>query len=82
MEMADTCVGNDLMNVEILIGSDLFWEIILNEQISINKDPEAIKTVLDGYWETEQDRNWRTGMVVLKILQCWNAVEINDLGIF
>lgn len=80
MEMADDCLGYDLMCVEILIASDLFWEFILNERISINDDSGAIKTVFG--WVI-------TGQTLKKGNSCFqniavikNAAEVNDLKIF
>lgn len=45
LEMADACLGKDLMSIEILVGLDMFWEFILNERTPINDNSGVIKTV-------------------------------------
>nr|XP_015905719.2 uncharacterized protein LOC107438066 [Parasteatoda tepidariorum] len=48
IDMADSYLedNDNLLSIELLIGSDLFWEFLLNVKISINNRLCAIKTVL------------------------------------
>ena len=46
IEMSDFYLADNLLRIELWIGSDLLWEFLLYERISINTCLCAIKAVL------------------------------------
>lgn len=45
LELADSECGSKATRIEILIGSDYFWNFILDERVDITKNVSAVKTV-------------------------------------
>ncbi|GFR29600.1 hypothetical protein TNCT_308331 [Trichonephila clavata] len=45
LQLADSCRDDETSSIDVLLGSDLFWECILPEKVSIEKGLFAINSV-------------------------------------
>ncbi|GFQ78974.1 transposable element Tcb2 transposase [Trichonephila clavata] len=82
LQLADSCRGDETSSIDVLLGSDLFWECILPERISIEKGLFAINSVFG--WVVvganllrHGEQNCSLNTVVMK-----NVAVMNDLKLF
>ena len=59
LELADSCHGDENLEVDILIGADQYYQLVTGEVIHQHSGPTAIHTklgwVLSGPWQVMED---------------------------
>ncbi|GFQ78102.1 putative pao retrotransposon peptidase superfamily [Trichonephila clavata] len=83
LQLADSCRDDETSSIDVLLGSDLFWECILPEKVSIEKGLFAINSVFG--WVVvaganllrHGEQNCSQNIAVMK-----NVAVMNDLELF
>ncbi|GFR33148.1 uncharacterized protein TNCT_81911 [Trichonephila clavata] len=82
LQLADSCRGDETSSIDVLLGSDLFWECILPERISIEKGLFAINSVFG--WVVaganllrHGEQNFSQNIAIMK-----NVAVMTDLKLF
>ncbi|GFR29084.1 uncharacterized protein TNCT_272731 [Trichonephila clavata] len=81
LQLADFCRGDQASSIDVLLRSDLFWECILPERVSIEKGLFAINSVFGwvvaGANLRHGEQNCSQNIAVMK-----NVAVMNDLKLF
>ncbi|GFX56870.1 putative pao retrotransposon peptidase superfamily [Trichonephila clavipes] len=82
LQLADTCGSDETSSIDVLVGSDLFWEFILPERIPIERGLFAINSVFG--WVVAGCNLLRYGeqSCSQNIVMMKNVAIMNDLKLF